>query len=189
MVSFKRGLETMSHLSVTPLDEEITFGEEEIIVSKTDLKGKLTYANDVFCRVAEMTTRDVIGQPHNIIRHPDMPRSIFKLLWDSIQAGSEIFAYVKNMSKTGKYYWVMAHVTPNFDGNGQINGYHSNRRKPDRAEVDNISGIYQQLLAEERKYSSPKKAVAAGYALLQNVMERQGRSYSEFVWSIGGRHV
>lgn len=179
----------MSKLSVTPVDQEITFGKEEIIVSKTDLKGKVTYANDVFCRVAEMTTRDVIGQSHNIIRHPDMPRSVFQLLWDTIQAGSEIFAYVKNMSKTGKYYWVIAHVTPTFDERGQICGYHSNRRKPDKDEVDSISGIYRQLLAEERKHSSPKKAVAAGCALLQNMMEQQGKSYSEFVWSVGGRHA
>lgn len=120
----------MAKFSVVPVDEEVHFGEEEFIVSKTDIKGRLTYANEVFCRVSEMKTEEVIGQPHSLIRHPDMPRSIFKLLWDSIEAGSEVFAYVKNMSKTGKFYWVLAHVTPSLDGNGEVNGYHSNRRVP-----------------------------------------------------------
>ncbi|PCI46186.1 MAG: aerotaxis receptor Aer [Alphaproteobacteria bacterium] len=175
----------VSH-SVVPVDEEIAFGEDEIIVSKTDMKGRLTYANDVFCRVAEMTTRDVIGQPHSIIRHPDMPRAVFKLLWDTIQAGKEIFAYVKNMSKTGKYYWVIAHVTPSIDENEQITGYHSNRRKPGRSEIEVISAIYQTLITEEKKHANSKTGMEASYALLQNILDEQGKTYSEFVWAVRG---
>lgn len=172
--------------SITPINEEITFGEDEIIVSKTDLKGKLIYANDIFCRVAEMSTEDVIGQPHSIIRHPDMPRAIFKLLWDTIKEGNEIFAYVKNMSKTGKFYWVLAHVTPSINGYGQVTGYHSNRRKPDRHEVETISRIYQTLIAEENKHANSKSGMEASYALLVNMLEDQNKTYSEFVWSIRG---
>ncbi|GHF24126.1 chemotaxis protein [Kordiimonas sediminis] len=168
-----------------PTNEEILFGQDEIIVSKTDLKGRIIYANEVFCRVAEMTTREVIGQPHNIIRHPDMPRAVFKLLWDTISKGEEIFAYVKNMSKTGKYYWVIAHVTPSYSQLGEIDGYHSNRRLPSKSGVNDIAPAYDQLLAEERKHSNPKEALAASYALLHEMVEKNGTDYAEFIWSTG----
>ena len=75
------------------------------------------------------------GQAHNIIRHPDMPRCVFDLLWKTIAGGEEIFAYVKNMAKNGDHYWVFAHVTPTFDAGGRIMGYHSNRRVPERGAV------------------------------------------------------
>lgn len=175
----------MTKYTVTPVDEEINFEKDEIIVSKTDLKGRLVYVNDVFARVAEMTTAEVIDQPHNIIRHPDMPRVVFKLLWESIEAGKEIFAYVKNMSKTGKYYWVIAHVTPSYDANGQINGYHSNRRSPKKKCVEAISKIYQQLLQEEKKHPNAKTGLEASYEMLCNILKDQDMTYSEFVWSVG----
>ncbi len=176
----------MAQHSITPVNEESVFGEDEIIVSKTDMKGILTYANDVFCRVAEMKTEEVIGQPHNIIRHPDMPRAVFKLLWDTIQAGNEIFAYVKNMSKTGKYYWVIAHVTPSVDDSGRVTGYHSNRRYPNKNEIEAISGIYQTLINEENKHANSKTGMEASYALLQSLLEEEGKTYSEFIWSLRG---
>jgi PAS domain S-box-containing protein len=176
----------MALCSVTPINEEIIFSKDEIIVSKTDMKGRVTYANDVFCRVAEMTTREVIGQPHSIIRHPDMPRAVFKLLWDTIEAGAEIFAYVKNMSKSGKYYWVFAHITPSLGDHGQTIGYHSNRRSPGRKEIDIISGIYQALIAEENKHANSKTGMEASFALLVNMLKEQGKTYSEFVWSVRG---
>jgi len=175
----------MARSNVIPKDESIHFGENEIIVSKTDLKGKIIYANDVFCRVAEMPTADVIGMPHNLIRHPDMPRVVFKLLWDSIQAGEEIFAYVKNMSLTGKYYWVIAHVTPSYDNDNYITGFHSNRRCPSQKEIDSISAIYGQLCAEEQKHTNPKEGLAASEALFQKILQENNQTYSEFVWSLG----
>jgi PAS domain S-box-containing protein len=82
----------MTAVAVTPSGVERTFGEDEIIVSKTDVKGRITYANQVFLRVAGYTERELLGQPHNIIRHPDMPRCVFKLLWDTLEAKREIFA-------------------------------------------------------------------------------------------------
>ena len=175
----------MSNLDIVTVDEEITFSPDEVIVSKTDKSGKLLYANDVFCRVAEMSTDEVIGKPHNLIRHPDMPRVIFKLLWDTISKGEEIFAYVKNRSKSGKYYWVIAHVTPSYDAQGQINGYHSNRRSPTRSAIDKISEIYKQLLNEESKHSNRKEGLEASEAMLHKMLDDAGMTYSEFVWSLG----
>jgi len=174
----------MTKLDVVPQDEAIHFGENEIIVSKTDIKGKITYANDVFCRVAEMQIDDMIGKPHNLIRHPDMPSAVFKLLWDNIQAGKEIFAYVKNMSRTGKYYWVIAHVTPSYDQNHQIIGFHSNRRCPSEKEITQIAPVYQRLLAEEQKHANPKEGLAASEALFHQILKENDKTYSEFVWSL-----
>ena len=175
----------MSRPIIDPIDQEITFLADEIIVSKTDLKGRIVYANDVFCRVAEMSTQTAIGQAHNIIRHPDMPRAIFKLLWDTLAKQQEIFAYVKNMSTSGKYYWVLAHVTPTLNKTGNVVGYHSNRRVPNRKALGIIEPLYAKLLAEEKKHSDSKKALAASSEMLSNFLKETGKPYDEFIWSVG----
>ena len=174
----------MAAPSVIPVDEEITFDREDIIVSKTDPSGIITYANDIFCKIAEMTTKDVIGQPHNIIRHPDMPRIIFKVLWDQLKSGSEIFAYVKNMSKTGKFYWVIAHVTPSFDKNRELTGYNSTRRCPTPRDIKSISALYQTLLIEEMKHESPTDQLKASGKALEQVLDQRNDTYEEFIWSM-----
>lgn len=144
---------------ITPTSTEVSFHEPDLIVSKTDLKGRLTYVNEVFCKIAGYTEAELLGQPHSIIRHPDMPRAVFKLLWDTVLAGREIFAYVKNMAKNGDYYWVLAHVTPSYDEQHQIIGFHSNRRVPDRAIVANtIVPLYAEVLQEEKNMSTEKKS-------------------------------
>ena len=173
----------MTGFSLTLVDEELRFDTDEVIVSKTDLSGRITYANDVFCRMAEATTAEIVGKSHNLVRHPDMPRIIFKLLWDTLQQEEEIFAYVKNRSKTGRYYWVLAHVTPSYDQHGIPNGYHSNRRCPDRPWVEEISTLYQSLLNEEAKHQNSDEGIKASGRLLTQVLANAGQSYSEFVWS------
>ncbi|MBP7063038.1 PAS domain-containing protein [Ferrovibrio sp.] len=168
----------------TPVDRERHFGEDEIIVSKTDPAGKITYANDVFCKIGAFTVEELIGKPHSILRHPDMPRAVFRLLWERIKAGEEIFAYVKNLAKTGEYYWVFAHVTPSFGPGRQITGYHSNRRAPHRSALAQIEPIYRALLQEEARHADRKAAVDAGYAMLMQHLAKAGVSYDEFVFSI-----
>ncbi|GJM25987.1 MAG: transcriptional regulator [Phycisphaerae bacterium] len=163
---------------------ERPFGEEEIIVSKTDSRGVITYANEVFLRVSQYTEAEIIGQPHNCIRHPAMPRCVFKLLWDTVQAGSEIFAYVINRAKSGDHYWVLAHVTPTFGATGEITGYHSNRRYPDPDIVAKVEGIYQLLLDEENKFPQCKEQMSASTNILTNLLADQGVSYMEFIFSL-----
>jgi len=161
---------------------ERQFGDDEIIVSKTDMKGRLTYCNDVFLRLADYTEQECLGQPHSMIRHPDMPRCIFKLLWDTIADGKEIFAYVMNRAKNGDHYWVLAHVTPNFDGSGNITGYHSNRRVPDRGILeDKVMPLYKDLLAEERRSSDRKAGLEASTSKLLTLLGERGVAYDEFV--------
>lgn len=171
-------------MRITPTGIERTFGDEEIIVSKTDLTGKITYANDVFLRVSGYAEAEVLGAPHSLIRHPDMPRAVFKLLWDTIEKGGEIFAYVVNLAKDGAHYWVFAHVTPTFDGQGRITGYHSNRRVPDRAAVAKIEPIYAELLAVERRHTERREGLAASVKRLGELLEQVAIPYDEFVFTL-----
>ncbi|MBF0561699.1 MAG: PAS domain-containing protein [Alphaproteobacteria bacterium] len=160
---------------------ERRFGIDELIVSKTDRQGRITYANEVFCRVAGYTEAQLLGQPHSIIRHPDMPRCVFKLLWDTIEAGREIFAYVLNRASNGDHYWVYAHVTPNFGPNEEIIGYHSNRRSPEPAAVAAVKPVYAQLLAEEQRHADPKAGLAASIAMVGAFLLSKGVEYDKFV--------
>lgn len=169
---------------VKPSGRESHFGTDEIIVTKTDLKGRITYANDVFLRVSKYTSAEVVGQPHSMIRHPDMPRCIFKMLWDAIQSQQEIFAYVVNLASDGDHYWVLAHVTPSYDGQGNIVGYHSMRRKPDPAQIERIKPIYRRLLEEERQPSNRKDGMISSHDHLLSMLQAQGMSYDRFVLSL-----
>lgn len=172
------------HRATLPSGRERTFGIEEVIVSKTDLKGRITYANEVFCRVADFHPEELIGAPHSIVRHPDMPRCVFKLLWDTISAGNEIFAYVKNMARNGDHYWVLAHVTPTFDKAGQIVGFHSNRRCPERTAIQTIEGIYRDLLAIEKSHSNGPSGLAASSKAVLDLLESKGITYDQLIFSI-----
>jgi PAS domain S-box-containing protein len=170
--------------TVTPTGVERTFADDEIIVSKTDPRGRLTYVNDVFVRVSGYEERDLIGMPHSIIRHPEMPRCVFKLLWDTIATGKELFAYVVNLSADGAHYWVLAHVTPTFGPGREIVGYHSNRRTAAPAAVARVEELYAGLLAEERRHGDPVAAVAASTELLHRTLADVGQTYDEFVWAL-----
>ncbi len=174
----------MAPPAVRPTGVERTFGRDEIIVSKTDLKGRITYANDVFLRVAQYSEAEVLGQPHNIIRHPAMPRCVFQLLWDTIQAGNEIFAYVINQAKSGDHYWVFAHITPSYDDHGAMIGYHSNRRLPSRAAISKIKPLYDSLLHIEKPFRTPKEAIAASLPAVVDLLKSQQTTYEEFVFTL-----
>lgn len=174
----------MARPVIKPTGVECPFDQEELIVSKTDLKGNITYANDVFVRLSKFPREQVIGAPHSLVRHPDMPRSIFKLLWDTIQSKKEIFAYVVNMARDGDHYWVFAHVTPTFDPQRNVIGFHSNRRKPDRAQISKIEGLYAKLRDEENRHRNAKDGMTGGYSMLMNLLKDQGVGYDEFIFAI-----
>lgn len=164
---------------------EVFFDEDEIIVSKTDLKGRITYGNRIFFKIAGYEEEDCLGQPHSMIRHPEMPRSVFKLLWDKIEGGNEIFAYVVNRAKNGDHYWVLAHVTPSLDSTGSVIGYHSNRRVPDSAVVkEKIQPLYRQLLEIEAGESNAKVGMNKAAEILAGILKQNGVTYEEFVWSL-----
>ncbi|MDR3535094.1 MAG: PAS domain-containing protein [Acetobacteraceae bacterium] len=163
---------------------ESPFGEEDIIVSKTDPVGRITYANDVFCRVSGYALAELLGKPHSIIRHPDMPRCAFKLCWDTLKSGNEFFAYVLNAARNGDHYWVYAHITPSHDANGALVGYHSNRRKPAASQVVKIAEIYRELLRIERAAPDSNRGMAEAFARLQEILRQEGVTYDKFVWTL-----
>jgi len=159
---------------------------DQIIVTKTDLSGKIRYGNRTFFEFSDYSHDECIGKQHNVIRHPDMPRTVFKLLWDTLTAGNEIFAYVNNRSKNGDNYWVLAHVTPSRDTAGNIIGYHSNRRAPNRQVLDrDIMPLYKRLLAAERSAASPKAALEDGAAIIESLLREKSMSFNQYMFSLG----
>ncbi len=169
---------------VTPTGVERTFDADEVIVTKTDLKGRITYANQIFCEMAGISEFQALGAPHSFLRHPEMPRCVFRLLWETIGRGDEIFAYVVNMAINGDHYWVFAHVTPTFDKSGTITGYHSNRRVPERKAVATISALYKTLKAIEDEAPDRNKGIEAATDRLMKILEERGVGYDEFIFSL-----
>lgn len=158
---------------------ERNINENDFIVSKTDLKGKITYCNRIFMDMAEYSEEELLGAPHNIVRHKDMPKAVFKLLWDRIQAKEEVFAYVINATKNKNEYWVFANVTASLDVRGKIIGYYSVRRKPNPKAVEIIKPLYRKMLEVERT-----AGVEASAKVLTDLLEEKGMSYDELIISI-----
>lgn len=159
--------------------QEMFFGDNEFIVSKTDTSGKIIYGNELFIQISGYSEAELLNRPHNILRHPDMPATIYKHLWDHIRQKEEVFAYVINRTKNQDYYWVFAHITASLDDNERITGYHSVRRKPDLRAVNAIKPLYQSLLIAERN-----GGIRAGEALLASELAKHKVSYDEFVLSL-----
>ena len=129
-------------------DTEVPFPEGRLIVSRTDLQGLITHANDAFVEMSGYAREELIGAPHHILRHPDMPRLAFKGLWDTLSSGQKWHGYVKNLRKDGAHYWVYATAVANIR-NGKAVGYTSVRRKPSRKKIEEISALYKEWLAAE----------------------------------------
>ncbi|MBL4612977.1 MAG: PAS domain S-box protein [Emcibacter sp.] len=174
----------MSKAHISPTGKEIFFPEDQLIVSKTDLKGKITYTNILFETMSGYTRDEILGQPHNLIRHPDMPRCIFKLFWDTLQQKNEIFAYVMNMHTSGDHYWVLAHVVPTYDLMGNHVGYHSSRRSPNRNVIQKMQSYYKDLVAIEKSYSDPKQGMKAALDSFNDLLKQQKVSYAEYIFSM-----
>ena len=130
---------------------EIYLENKTLITSKTDLKGHITYGNADFVRFSGYKEVEFLNKPHNIIRHKDMPRIAFKLLWDNVQNGKEFFGFVKNLSREKNIYWVFANITPSFDENHNIIGYYSVRRRPSKEGVKFMSDASLEQLSSTLK--------------------------------------
>lgn len=168
--------------NITPTNKERVMRENDFIVSKTDAQGRLTYCNRIFIEFSGYDESELLGQQHNIVRHPDMPRSVFNLLWKTIKSGEEFFGYVKNLSADGSFYWVLANVTPSYGDSGIV-GFFSVRRKPEVAKLKIIQSIYQDMLAAE-KQAGTRDAITAGTKVLTDIIEPTGKDYREFILSL-----
>jgi aerotaxis receptor len=167
--------------SPTPINQEREFRFSELFFSTTNKKGNILHGNAVFTRVAGYELDEMKGEPHSLVRHPDMPRSAFKLVWDYLNQGKMIAAYVKNLAKDGRYYWVIALIIPNEDG------YLSIRLKPTSALLEHVQSLYAQTLKIESRLESKgrpsKEVMEAGMSHLVKVLGELGYdSYDAFMW-------
>ncbi|MCA9641442.1 MAG: PAS domain-containing protein, partial [Myxococcales bacterium] len=170
----------MAKTAIVPINEERSFEPQELFFSLTDRKGVIRYGNEVFTRISGYSEEELIGEPHNIIRHPDMPRAVFKLLWDYLEAGKSIAAYVKNLAKDGRYYWVLATVTPT------PTGYLSIRLKPSSPLFDAAQAVYKKALEVEkeveRETGNRKMAMARSLEFIVGQLRASGfDSYDHFM--------
>ncbi|MCV3546484.1 PAS domain-containing protein [Campylobacter lari] len=161
------------------MSQEKILEPDTLITSKTDLKGNIIYANDDFLKYAGYKMNEILYKSHNIVRHPDMPRTVFKYLWDNIQMKREVFAFVKNKTKFNDYYWVFANITASCDSNENILNYYSVRRKPKAEAVKTIEEIYKVLIRKEKE-----DGVKAGLEELNAVVKSYGMSYNELIMQI-----
>ena len=135
----------------TPINEEIELKNNVYIESDTDPKGIITYANDYFAEISGYTPEELVGQPHNIVRHPDMPRVLFRILWDRLKAGENFIAAVKNLAKDGRYYWVFTDFETVRDPEGNISGYKAIRKKISHHVTDILDPIYKKMVELEKE--------------------------------------
>ena len=131
------------------VDKEFIF-DGRVIVSETDLKGVITFANRKFCEISGYTKEELVGEPHNIIRHPDMPKAGFAEMWKEIKSGKIWHGLVKNLRKDGLYYWVETEISPIFDTNNKITGYIAARKPANRKNIDEAQELYKKMIKLEK---------------------------------------
>ncbi|MCF6202210.1 MAG: PAS domain-containing protein [Methylococcaceae bacterium] len=171
-------------LKITPNNTRRDLGSEDFIVTKTDTKGRITYANRIFMDIAGLSESELLGVQHNIIRHPDMPRGVFNSLWETLKAGNEFFGFVKNLCSDGGYYWVFANITPDYDKDGKLQGYYSVRRQPPQSALDILMPVYKEMLTIEST-GSKKESQENSIAYLNGKITQAGaKSYEKFVLNL-----
>ena len=164
----------------TPIDREVQWDKTKTLIIETDVKGTITNVNDVFCAVAHYSASELIGQPHNLIRHPDMPKLIFKLLWDNLKVGNNFVGVIKNLAKTGEYYWVVTDFEMRRDAMGNITHYIGRRKSVPEAAINNyLAPFYESLLKMEKI-----GGVELSSRFFKNYLTKQGKDYIDFVISI-----
>lgn len=134
-----------------PIDEEIILEPNKYIVSSTDLKGIITDVNDYFVEISGYQRDELIGKPHNIIRHPDMPKVVFKLMWERLKSGHDILALVKNLAKDGRYYWIFTTFEPLKNADNQVIGYTAHRKLASKHTIETVADIYKKVLEVEKR--------------------------------------
>ncbi len=132
----------------TPIDEEYEFSGR-VIISETDTRGVITFANRKFCEISGYSSEELLGKPHNLIRHPDMPRAAFALMWETIQKGEIWRGHVKNLRKDGRYYWVETEISPVKDENGVIVSYIAARKPASHQDIEEAQELYDKMREQE----------------------------------------
>jgi len=158
------------------LDEEIKFSKKKFIVSKTDLKGNILFVNKNFSEVSGYGESELIGAPHNVLRHPDMPKAVFYLVWQNLLAGNKISGVIKNLAKDGRYYWVIADLEAKRDSKGTITSLTAFRRAAPQDIIDTTEELYATMLQIEKKHGMENSI-----AYLEGFLEENDMNYHEFI--------
>lgn len=167
-----------------PIDKEVSWDKTKTIMSKTDRFGTIEYANEVFIDVSGYEDYELMSQPHNIIRHPDMPKVIFKVLWDNLKKGENYHAIVKNLAKSGRYYWVITDFDISKDEKGNIVNYFARRKAvPQEVITKHIEPLYKRLLQIENA-----SGMEASEKYLVGYLEEQNKTYVDFIMEIMNEH-
>ncbi len=159
------------------VDKEIELDPKKYIMSKTDSKGVIEYGNEYFVEISGYKESELVGSPHNMIRHPDMPKVIFKLLWDRLESRKNIYAVVKNLSKSGRYYWVVTDFDIKINRvTNEVLGYFAYRRAAPKHAVKKVEKLYEKLIQIEEE-----SGVSASEKYLTGFLEERGQSYDQFI--------
>ena len=164
----------------TPIDKEVNWNKSLVVISETDVYGRITNVNDVFCNVCGYSATEMVGQPHSIIRHPDMPKLIFKLLWDNIKLGNNFIGVIKNLAKSGEYYWVITDFEMRRDGDGNITHYIARRRSVPKGVIDNYVAPFYDTLLKLEKIGGMELSTR----FFKNYLAKQGKDYIDFIIDI-----
>ena len=160
-----------------PINKEVTWDKTQLIMSKTDLRGIIEYVNPAFLQVSGYTEEEVLGKPHNILRHPDMPKAVFKILWDNLKLGNNSHAVVKNLAKSGEYYWVATDFDMIIGSDGAIKGYMGRRKAfDDDVVTSNIEPLYKKLLEIEAIQGEE-----ASVNYLMDFLKEKNTTYKDYV--------
>ena len=161
----------------TPIDKEVNWNKSQVVISETDVYGRITNVNDVFCNVCGYSPEEMIGQPHSIIRHPDMPKLVFKLLWDNLKVGNNFIGVIKNLAKSGEYYWVITDFEMLRDAMGNITHYIARRKSVPKAVIENyVAPLYDTLLKLEKV-----GGMELSSRFFKNYLAKQGKDYIDFI--------
>lgn len=174
LVSFE-GISRMIYRPIV-IDEEILFSQKKFLVTKTDLKGNILFANKNFCEISGYKEEELIGAPHNALRHPDMPRAIFFLIWSALLKEREVSAVIKNLAKDGRYYWVIADFSFKRDSHKNIDSFSAFRRAAPNQVVENIEELYEMMLSMEKSYG-----IKGSLAYLESFLEEKSLTYDAFL--------
>jgi len=163
-----------------PIDKEVVWDKKLTIMSKTDLFGSIEYANEVFIDVSGYEDHELMTKPQNIVRHPDMPKIIYQVLWENIKKGNEFHGIVKNLAKSGRYYWAITDFEYPRDENGNITNYIARRKSvPQDVITKHIDPLYKKLLQIEKV-----SGVKACENYLTGFLEEMGLTYVEYITKI-----
>ena len=159
------------------MTKKVGWNKSQVVISETDVYGRITNVNDVFCNVCGYSPEEMIGQPHSIIRHPDMPKLVFKLLWDNLKVGNNFIGVIKNLAKSGEYYWVITDFEMRRDATGNITHYIARRKSVPKAVIENyVAPLYETLLKLEKV-----GGMELSSRFFKNYLAKQGKDYIDFI--------